>query len=525
MTPTDRTGERAAIYVRVSDRKQEDNHSLDTQEAECRDRAVERGYAVDPNHIYREIHSGFELYERKQMTALRAAFRNREFDVLVAHDVDRLGRNQAHQYIVVEEIEHAGGRVEFVLQNFEDTAIGRFMRSAKAFAAEVEREKFMERSMRGRQARARSGKLLPSRPIYGYRWRTADKSALDVDDAQAAIVLRIFRALATGGTATALAYHLTEEGVPTPKGGATWSTTAICFIARNPAYIGQAYAFRWQTVKDKARGERIVERPATERLELPDGTIPPIVDLQTFVAANTQLGQNRTSAARNNRHAESFLLRAGLARCGYCGNPLAAATRKGRQPYYRCVPQNARRHGCPRFQITADELDSVAWAHASDILADPARITQALDRLREDDPVAEEIAAIARQLSTVTRKQANITAAIAALGDEEDAAAPLVAELHALAATKRGIEAERERAESRREGWQATQAQLRGIEDWCRHVASQLGTLTYAEKRTAVEALGLTAKVYRVDHAPRYVVEMDLQPVEAHIAKRTGCGC
>jgi hypothetical protein len=129
---------RAALYLRVSGRKQERGSSLKTQEQECRAYCAEQSYVVDEAHVYRETHKASELWRRPELTRLRDAVRAAPFDVAVFHCQDRFSRSQAHTYILVEEFERAGVRFEFALERLEDTAIGRFMHSARAFAAEVE---------------------------------------------------------------------------------------------------------------------------------------------------------------------------------------------------------------------------------------------------------------------------------------------------------------------------------------------------------------------------------------------------
>ena len=81
---------RAAIYCRVSSAQQEDNSSLRTQEERCRAYAAERDWPVIA--VYRDVHSGSELFERPQLTVLREAMRRREFDVLLVYALDRLSR-------------------------------------------------------------------------------------------------------------------------------------------------------------------------------------------------------------------------------------------------------------------------------------------------------------------------------------------------------------------------------------------------------------------------------------------------
>src|SRR5215218_2299637 len=97
--------QRAAIYCRVSSVGQEDNFSLETQEAACREFALAQGLLVSEANMYREVHTGNDLAERTRLSALRAAARRGEVDVVIAHGVDRLSRNQAHLYILADEWE------------------------------------------------------------------------------------------------------------------------------------------------------------------------------------------------------------------------------------------------------------------------------------------------------------------------------------------------------------------------------------------------------------------------------------
>ncbi|HEX9414263.1 MAG TPA: recombinase family protein, partial [Ktedonobacterales bacterium] len=93
---------RAAIYVRVSTSGQEqDGTSLVTQEQYCRAWVTERGGIVPDEQVYVEVHSGAYLWERPQLTRLRAAMRAAAFDVLVVYAIDRLSREQDHLGLIV----------------------------------------------------------------------------------------------------------------------------------------------------------------------------------------------------------------------------------------------------------------------------------------------------------------------------------------------------------------------------------------------------------------------------------------
>src|SRR4051794_14055471 len=108
---------RAAIYVRVSSRGQADvGSSLETQEAAARAYCAEHWY--DVGAVYSDVHTGTEMRERPHLTALRSSVRAGDLDVIVAHAIDRLSRNQAHIAIIAEEAEEHGVRLEFTTEDF-----------------------------------------------------------------------------------------------------------------------------------------------------------------------------------------------------------------------------------------------------------------------------------------------------------------------------------------------------------------------------------------------------------------------
>jgi len=209
----------AVIYTRVSTNKQEeDGTSLTTQDERCRAYAADRGWQV--SGIYSDTSTGAQYRERPGLSALRELLRSGSVDVVLAYALDRLSRNQAHVYILAEEIEQHSSRLALVTEDFEDSAVGRFIRSAKAFAAEVEREKITERTQRGMRARATAGKPVSGRPLYGYRWADVERTQLEADPITAPIVRRIYRAAASGTTLRQISFGLAADGIPTPSGKA-----------------------------------------------------------------------------------------------------------------------------------------------------------------------------------------------------------------------------------------------------------------------------------------------------------------
>jgi len=506
---------KAAIYCRVSTTMQEDNYSLPTQEEACRKHAAALGYTVAA--VHQDVHSGYELWERPQLTALRQAARSGEIEAIVCFDPDRLSRRQVHYAVLVDEAERHGVELLFVHGQHDKTALGEFLGNVRAFVAEMEREKFRERSMRGVRARIESGKLPPSsRPIYGYRWKDADKGAYDIDDVKAEVVRRMFAMAANGVTLRAITKVLNDEGIPTANGAKEWSFVVISRMLRLEAYMGVAIGNR--TITRKVGGkEQSILRPAEEQLILPAGTIPAIVPEDVWQTVQARLARNKAEANRNNRDPEAFLLRAGFVYCGYCGKRIHTAWWRAKsgdlRPSYVIMVNHRGHEDCPTVSMYAPKLDAIVWDKIRGIIMQPDVVAKELARLQQDDPTDADHCAVERALTEIERKRANLSRSLALLDDAE-AAAPLVAELKVLAERKRELGAERDTIAARQATWQAAQDRLADLQAWVGIVATNLDGLAYQEKRDLLAALDVKVKLYRHDHAPRYEITASI-PLDA----------
>jgi site-specific DNA recombinase len=503
---------RAVVYCRVSTAGQEDNSSLETQEQRCRAHATERGWEVI-NH-FREVHTGSELFERPQLSRLRETLRANEADIVLAYALDRVSRNQAHLGFLLSEWDHLGVRLELVTEAFDETPEGRLLQSVRGFVAEMERLKIRERAQRGVRARVDSGKPIPGRKApFGYHWRDAEKTAFDLDATAAPIVRRIFNGILQGQTLRSLAITLTTEGVPTPTGrGRRWEVTTIHQIVKHPIYTGRAVAYR--TIQQRCKGKtRAMLRPESDWVALPDGIAPPIVTKEEFAAVQDRLARNKLMASRNATDPEATLLRAGFARCGYCHHPLGTLKRPNRPYLYRCHPVNQQRYGCPSFGIVSPILDNAVWDKVEAVLTRPAIIAAEVTRRLETDAHIADVDALDRRLAILTEQRSRLARAVATVNDEE-ATAPLLAELKTLAHATKVLTGERTALIARATELDVDRQRLADLAAWCSRVAGNLPTLSYQEKRMVLEALGVRVLVYRVDHDPRWEITMAPLPVE-----------
>ncbi len=340
---------RVHIYCRVSSAGQEDNTSLDTQEAACRTWASGRDLAVAS--VAREVWSGADRH-RPQLDAVLDRLSAGE--TLLCYALDRLSRSQIDTAILVDRVESVGASLALVTEDFEKSATGTFLRGAKAFAAELEREKIAERTQRGRRARVASGKPLagPKAP-YGYQWADDTKATLIHDPETAPTVRLIFDLALAGVSLRQISDRLAAQGIPASSGAARWQPSSLREILLRPTYAGMVVAYA-----------------ATEQPVLLPDVAEPMVTAAEFAAAGSRLEANKRLSTRRNAHPEWSLLRAGYIVCGHCGWALSVTNPGSRSlsPQYRCTAQRQHGPACPRPTITASMVDPEVWRHVAGVL-------------------------------------------------------------------------------------------------------------------------------------------------------------
>lgn len=483
---------RAAIYCRVSSAAQEEKSSLDTQEAGCRVLAQKRGLTITT--VAREVRSGADR-NRPELDALLTGLQ--PGDVVIAYALDRLSRSQIDTAILIDRIENSGASLVLVTEDFEKSATGTFLRNAKAFVAELEREKIRERTQRGRRARAVGGKPIPGgKPPYGYLWANDEKTKFILDPETALVVRSIFDQALSGGSLRAIAANLDARGILTPYGRTSWTAATVRRVLMREMYStgnSVAYAIRYDKLPAGHYRERVGSEE--ERVLIPN-IAPLIVSLDEQSAVIARLATNQQFATRNNSQPQSTLLRAGFVRCGHCGWALRVNHPKSAVSGARYCCNSYRRGRCPNPVIAAHILDSFVWEKVVEILQNPSVIAKAVHEHSDSGGFDRDMVAMERLLEATSSKQARLARAVATIEDD-DAAAPLLAELKALAARKSSAEAELKAIRQRMQDAEEEHAHVRSLAAWCDTVRQNLHHLTYEQKRLALEALGVQVHVWR----------------------------
>lgn len=157
------------------------------------------------------------------------------------------------------------------------------------------------------------------------------------------VVKCIYESLLSGSALRQIARELTADKIPTPMGKEVWHPDVIRRILRHPGYSGKAYGWAWRNTEKRALG--FDEENA---IPLPEGTIPAIVSVADWEAAQARLRYNQEHAPRRNQYPEDALMR-GYVFCAICGEKLYVERYK--YPYKHT---STRRH---RLENNAPILD------------------------------------------------------------------------------------------------------------------------------------------------------------------------
>jgi len=395
---------RVAFYVRVSTQRQQQAQTIEQQVSRLWEYvATQPTWTVAEEHIFRDDgYSGAKL-NRPGLDALRDQAARAAFALVVCTAPDRLARNYVQQMVVLEELSQHGCRVHCIDRPLSDAPHEQLLLQIRGAVAEYERTLIVDRLRRGRQAKLRSGRLLPwTRPPYGYRLdpeRPRDPAGVRVDAAEAVIVQELFASYATGTKSLyALVQTLTKRHVPSPTGKDHWRSSSLRGLLTNPVYAGLATSGRYEVIPAQKRrsplqpvgdGQSTRQRPAAEWISVP---VPALVSTEQFALVQQRLASNRQGAMRNTKH--DYLLRS-LVSCGVCQLACTGRTRfpdNDRYRYYICRGKREPvESSCSASYIPAMELDQLVWEDLCQILAEPERVTEALARAQSQSWLPEDL--------------------------------------------------------------------------------------------------------------------------------------
>lgn len=387
-----------AIYARVSTLNQQQEGTIASQIQALKQHVQQQSWSLLPEHEF--IDDGFSgsRLDRPALDRLRDAARLGEFDAIVMLAPDRLARNYAHQWLLVEEFEKLNLRLIFLQNPFGDSPQGKLLTQMQGMIAEYERAQISERTRRGRLEKARSGEFIPwAYRCYGYRYLPKQPGSgpqVIIEPAEANTVREIYRALVEEQlSCRQIARRLNEAETPTPTGkNQVWQISSVRDILINRIYAGQArYNYRQATIpKHRKTDESKLHSLKTGRSYRPESEwilteSPAIITPELFDKAQLQLQRNSEAARKMYQPSSRRYLLRTLVKCGECSLGmvcfyLRSSCKKYEYLYYICKGHDsltvARQSKCQSKRVRADHLDELVWQALTQLLRKPEMIAQ-----------------------------------------------------------------------------------------------------------------------------------------------------
>ena len=302
--------------------------------------------------------------------------------------------------------------VEFVClkQNYDTTSSqGKLFITIMMALAEFEREQTSERNKDATLARAERG-LWNGGQLLGYDLDPDRKGNLIPNERERVIVGFAFDTYVECGSILKTAKRLSARGYRTKEyesrrgkfhPACEFGHAAVQHLLTNLAYIGK------KQINKKKRSQDQDQLPEDQRYRVVDAVWEPIIDEVRFERVQELMGKNNVSkhnGAKRIRH--TYLLNAGLLRCGECGAQMdgCCGTGRNQNKYYYYMCKNAE---C-KFKVPAGEIERVVIERIQQLSSTPEVMQEIVaitnDKLQSDLPkLAEQKVVLEKDLADVTR--------------------------------------------------------------------------------------------------------------------------
>lgn len=364
---------RVVIYVRVSSKEQVDGYSIGEQI----ERLEKYADAMEWDIVKTFVDPGYSggNTDRPGLKEMIKEIEKGGIDKVVVYKLDRLSRSQLDTLYLIEKV-FLANNTDFVSmsENFDtSTPFGRAMIGILAVFAQLEREQIKERTMIGKEARAKEGKWGggATEPI-GYNYNIA-KDLLEVDEYEALQVRELFEIFLTGVPLRSIETKFYEKGYSHKHG--VWDSKAMRRVLKNKTYLGY---IRYHDEYYKAEHT-------------------PIIDEETFNNAQELLRQREEQYKEFYRKpgARTTYL-GGMLYCKHCGGKyakqLGGSSKYGKLYYYVCYSRNKKVKkmikdpNCMNKNWRMEVLDEIVLNEIKKLAIDPEYI----NTLKEAAPVETE---------------------------------------------------------------------------------------------------------------------------------------
>ena len=373
----DDQGHDVGLYLRLS---RDDNNGNMESMSIANQRQLLMTYVQEKGWNVKEVYvddgwSGAN-FDRPDFKRMIQDIEKRKINCVITKDLSRLGRNYIKTGYYTEEFFPEMGVRYIAINDSIDTAqqnndIAPFHNILNEWYPKQVSQKVRQ----VKKSSAMQGKFMGSHAPYGYTKSPEDKHILIVDEEAARVVRRIFELYVSGENGRMIAARLNEEKVDCPRErhykitgkpnpfknqSATWGSTMVLQIMKNPVYLGKLVQGKRTVVSFKSK-KRVFTDP--EDWIVVENTHEAIITQETWDKAQKIAAINKRTCKTYDNKIGLF---SGIVKCADCKSSMASSIRrsaKGDFRTYKCCRYNE--HGkevCSSHTIREYELAALVIA-------------------------------------------------------------------------------------------------------------------------------------------------------------------
>lgn len=376
-------------YARVSTEKEEQEDSFERQVSHYTTLITSKpewsfgGIYADPGI------TGTRAEKRPDFMRMIADCRAGKINKILVKSISRFARNTVDALKYIRELKELGISIYFENENIDTlTPGGEVLITILAAMAEQESRTMSTNIKWTYQKKFKNGEvILNTGLMLGYtkagRKDEEGREIYEINEAEAAIVRRIYREYLAGTTITRICRGLEEDGIPTKLGKKRWQYSVVNSILTNEKYTGDAVLGK--TFKPDVLSKYRQKNNGQAPMYYAEGTHPAIIDKEMFEMVRVEMQRRKdekVTAVGNSKYTSKYPF-SGLLICGECGHKLRRHVRRVGSglmvPAWGCSNRISNgRAQCDSHHVNEDTLQNTYTAAIRDMIEDAEEIMAAV---------------------------------------------------------------------------------------------------------------------------------------------------
>ena len=451
------------IYARYSSMLQNER-SIEDQVRRCREFIAQNGGKPEDAQVFADYAVSGASLDRPGFEALMEAANGGRGRAIVTEDMSRISRDFADSAQIFKQLQFRQVPLLGVADGIDTSSKhAKLSFTVKSLVADIYLDDLRDKTLRGLEGRALDG-FATGNVAFGFHTVPTTEpgvtgNRIEIHEAEAPIVRRIFTESRDGRSLTTIAHGLNRDSIPSPRVGSKhkcfgWGASTIRAILYNERYIGVWRFKEKQWVKVPGTNRRQPRRRNAADVIVQQRPELRIIDQKLWDAVAARLATLKAKYAGGRQKGGLTFKRApyllsGLLACAVCGAPMSMEGGTSAR-YYRCQTYKKKRLCSNDRSVREDVTRTKILTAIRDQLLSPDGIAHTRKRVAEElrdysNKLAAELRDRRERLERTEVKMRGLVDFIAT-GDRSDYVVSTLHDLEAFTRQEREALAELQRA-------------------------------------------------------------------------------